>query len=90
MVIKLLIKCLLMHTHMSLPLIGHSQFCSLGPEQMTYSQIPLAPFVLRIMHAYSQKMFALPTLYNIYYAGLHKYRGEKERENNIDLSADLN
>lgn len=50
MVIKLLIKYLLMHTHMSLTLTGHSQYCSLGPERITHSQIPLTPFILQVMH----------------------------------------
>ena len=78
MVIKLLIKYLLMHTHMSLTLIGHSQFCSLGPEWITHSRILLAPIILHVMHAYSQKMFVLPTVRYMNYDRLWEYGGKEK------------
>ena len=70
MVIKLLIKYLLMHTHMSLTLLGRSQFCSLGPGWITHYLIALAPFIPPVMHTHSQTIFVLPILCYLLYAGL--------------------
>lgn len=81
-VIKLLIKYLLMHTHMSLTLIGHSQFCSLGPEWINHSQIPLALLIFQFMHAYSQKNLCLAyhMLYVLYWAiGIVRWRRKRKQ-----------